>query len=560
MMLENYGKEICMKRLCMKDLFRQVPQRKENPIPKEQKQNAMPGRKIHRSRRSMLYPVLGLVLLALLVFGAVRLIRHFSGEKSNFAVSDTILNVRSVNPEKVKLYGEDNKKVSTSFTVCIDPGHGGEEPGEVLEDAEGTIIRSEKMDTMELGQLLEERLKSAGVNVIMTRTGDTKHSNQERCEFANQNGANLFVSLHRNNESDDPAKKGVEIYVPSKKLENSEISFQTGEYIMQYLDAMGISQNGGTHYGSVTSEQYDFQLNRDTAMASVVIELGYISNEEDNLLFDINKERYASAIAYGILKQYAPDLVGQTAEPAGHIRKNSLIFDYASLSDEDITYAVEPSDRTDFQSYLPEIRNFETQYGGFASEFIIDSTENSVYLTFDVGTDAGNVREILDILDRQEVKAVFFVNYTFAVNHPDLMREMIAKGHTIGNGSRDFPVNGFAGLEEEKQIAQIFDLHEYVLFHYNYCMSLFRFPNGHFSQKLLAMLNNYQYISIFWSFSYNDYTALGFSDAEILDAMNAAVSNGIIYDLRTDSETDLSVLNQFISNVKQKGCQFGLLY
>ena len=74
------------------------------------------------------------------------------------------------------------------------------------------------------------------------------------------------------------------------------------------------------------------------------------------------------------------------------------------------------------------------------------------------------------------------------------------------------------------------------------------------------MLNNYQYISIFWSFSYNDYTALGFSDAEILDAMNAAVSNGIIYDLRTDSETDLSVLNQFISNVKQKGCQFGLLY
>ena len=553
----------------MKILFRNFPEIKREKFSNEESYNkavSMQSRQINSYKkrvRIILITVISLAVLAvlsLLVFGAVKLVNRLSAPKSDFNVRDTVLNKRSVNPKKVKLYGDEEIKISGTLTVCIDPGHGGEEPGETLEDSEGTIIRSEKIDNMELGLLLQEKLESFGVTVIMTRTGDTRHTNQERCELANQSNADLFVSLHRNNEVSDTSKKGVDIYVPSKKLDFSDVSYQTGEYILQYLDASGISQNYGTHVGSITSEQYDFQMNRDTNMPSLVIELGYISNEEDNLLYDLNKERYASAIAYGILKQFAPECISQMTEPGGHIRKNNLIFDYSSLSEEDITYAIASSDKTDFNHYVSEIRNFEDAYGGFASEFIIDSTENEVYLTFDTGSDAGYVREILDILDKKSVKALFFINYTFAANHPDLIREMIAKGHTIGNGSKDFPESGFSSMTEKEQKEQVFDLHEYVLFHYNYCMSLFRFPNGHFSPKSLAMVNNYQYISIFWSYSYNDYTALGFTEEDVLNSMVDAIQSGIIYDLRTDSEMDLNVLSSFIDSVYDKDYKIGLLY
>lgn len=496
--------------------------------------------------------------VSLVIFGGVKLIKRLMKSTPDFTVSDTVLTERKVKLDKVKIYEQEQVTVSEPFTVCIDPGHGGEELGETLEDSEGEIVRSEKNDNMNLALLLQEKLESFGVTVIMTRTGDTKHSNDERCTLANESNVDLFVSLHRNN-TDDTTKKGVEIYTPTKKKASSEKSFQTGENIMQYLNASGISLNGGVHVGSITSEIHDFQVNRETNMASVLLEMGYISNEEDNVLYDLNIERYATAIAYGILKSFAPECVEFTTDPAGEIQYNTLIFDYENLNSDEISYSVEVEDPSDFDSYLYHINQYDELYGSSSAEFIRQNENNEIYLTFDVGTDAGNVKAILKILEQTKVRAVFFVNYTFAVNHPDLISDMINGGHIIGNGTKDHPENGITSLDEDEQLEQIIQLHEYMLYNYNYCMSLFRFPNGIFSEKLLAIVNNYQYNSIFWSYSYNDYTSLGFEDADILASMNDSLNSGIIYTLRTDSQSDLNVLESFIENVYKNQYHFGEL-
>lgn len=508
--------------------------------------------------------VIGLAVIALLstlIFGAVKLVKNLIGNPLNFDVNSTVLQERNVKLDNKKIYEKEEIKISDSLVVCIDPGHGGEESGEVLKNDKDEIIRSEKTDNMSLALLLQEKLEEYGVTVILTRSGDTKHSNNERCEFANENNADLFVSLHRNNDTEDVSKKGVEIYTPTDQKDSHDISYQTGQYIMDYLNASGISLNGGVHVGSITSSIHDFQVNRETQMASVLLEMGYISNEEDNILYDLNIERYATAIAYGILKSFAPECIAFNATPSGEILNNNLIFDYETLETENSVYSIDVDDSSNYNSYLNEIYSLDEQYSSFSAEFIKQNDKNEIYLTFDVGSDAGNVKEILNILKNKKVKACFFVNYTFAVNHPDLIKAMIENGHIIGNGSKDYPQKGLPSLgtpeDNDEQLLQIIELHEYVLYNYNYCMSLFRFPNGIYNKKLLAIVNNYHYNSIFWSYSYNDYTSLGFTKEDILDSMNNALYSGVIYALRTDSDSDLMILDTFIDNALSKGFVFG---
>lgn len=552
----------------MRVYFRNFPEiDREKFINKELYENSVRKQKqeivAYKMKMKKIFNIIGISVAGLIALILIILFIKFIGKlfspDPDFTVQDTVLNERSVELDEVKLYNQDDIKITSEITVCIDPGHGGEELGETLTDDSGEIVRSEKYDNMELALLLKEKLEKFGFNVIMTRTGDTKHINSDRSTFANENNADLFISLHRNNLPSDKSKKGVEIYVPTRANDSSELSYTTGENILQYLDASGISENGGTHFGSITSESYDFQINRETNMSSVLIELGYISNEEDNILYDLNIERYATAISYGVLKTYAPECIEFDTEPAGQKLKNGLVIDYESLSDEEIHYSVNSDKSNDYSSLLYEVQSFDERYDDLSADFIRFNDNNEIYLTFDVGTDAGNVKAILETLNSHSAKAVFFINYTFAVNHPDLMNMIIEGGHMLGNGTKDFYTEGICSLDEEFQLEQIIDLHEYVLYNYNYCMSLFRFPNGIFSEKLLAIVNNYQYQSIFWSYSYNDYTSLGFQKEDILKSMEDSLNNGIIYVLRTDSETDLMVLDSFLNTVSDKNYNVGKL-
>jgi len=368
-----------------------------------------------------------------------------------------------------------------------------------------------------------------------------------------------MISLHRNNETTNKNRKGVELYTPTAKSAGSEVAYTTANYIMEYLSASGISANGGVHVGSITSEIHDFQINRESNMPSIILELGYISNEEDNVLYDLNVERYATAITYGILKNFAPECIINNSELTGVAQNNNLIFDYDSLNDECISYTVDSDNPENFNTYLNQISAIDEKYDSTSAEFLKQNDNNEIYLTFDVGSDAGNTKKILDILKNNKVKAVFFINYTFAVNHPDLVRDIITNGHVLANGSKDFPAEGLPLLEADEQLTQIVELHEYVLYNYNHCMSLFRFPNGIFSERLLAIVNNYHYKSVFWSFSYNDYTDLCFEREDVLASMYDGLNSGVIYTLRTDSDIDLQVLDEFIKVSQGKGFVFGKL-
>ncbi len=175
-------------------------------------------------------------------------------------------------------------------TICIDPGHGGGSSGAVLGN------RYEKNDTLKLSLLVRDILTDRGYNVVMTRDSDSDVSLKERCKIANKARASLFVSIHRNSSSSSSAT-GMEMWVHSSKPTDDTLLAQN---ILDCLETIGISQNRGIHTGYRDGADKNYYINRNTKMPSVLAEIGFISNTNDNKDYDEKMEKYANAIADGI--------------------------------------------------------------------------------------------------------------------------------------------------------------------------------------------------------------------------------------------------------------------
>jgi peptidoglycan-N-acetylglucosamine deacetylase len=71
------------------------------------------------------------------------------------------------------------------------------------------------------------------------------------------------------------------------------------------------------------------------------------------------------------------------------------------------------------------------------------TTEPHVWLTIDDGPDPDDTPSILDLLDSHEARATFFVKGSLASKHPELIREIVNRGHEIGNHSHTHPSASF---------------------------------------------------------------------------------------------------------------------
>jgi len=90
--------------------------------------------------------------------------------------------------------------------VCVDPGHGGEDVG-----AKGARGLKEKDAVLDLAAVLVRELERSGMEARLTRKDDTFVGLWDRARFANQAGADLFISLHLNAARARQAK-GSEVY------------------------------------------------------------------------------------------------------------------------------------------------------------------------------------------------------------------------------------------------------------------------------------------------------------------------------------------------------------
>lgn len=176
------------------------------------------------------------------------------------------------------------QKIKGEKLVVIDAGHGGTDFGAMREDV------NEKDINLEVSKMVVELLKKAGVTVLMTRDTDEFISLQDRVDISMENDADLFVSIHVN-ASVKPEIVGLETHYYNENSLN--LANTVHENMVHIVDR--------TDRGVFKSKFY--VINHNT-MPAILVEIGFISNEEERkeLLTRERKKKTAQAIARGIIE------------------------------------------------------------------------------------------------------------------------------------------------------------------------------------------------------------------------------------------------------------------
>ncbi len=169
-------------------------------------------------------------------------------------------------------------------TVILDAGHGGADFGATY------MGRMEKDDTLRLTLAIGDILQNAGVNVLYTRTEDIYESPAQKAAEGNSSGADYFVSIHRNSSPYNNQYTGVESLVYSRYGAAARMA----ENINRQLELVGFVNQG-------VNERTNLAVLRRTNMPAVLVEVGFINTDRDNILFDSRFQETAQAIADGIL-------------------------------------------------------------------------------------------------------------------------------------------------------------------------------------------------------------------------------------------------------------------
>jgi len=225
---------------------------------------------------------------------------------------------------------EKEKKRALIDTICIDPGHGGTDLGAV-----GRTKITEKEITLKVGMKLKKLIESKlGLRVVMTREKDEEVSLNSRVSRANNQKAQLFVSIHVNS-SFRKAARGPETYYVSLKATDQEAfrlsqkensSFKEieklasddelkmilwnmaqTEYIKEsskLADFIQYELNILMHTRNRGVKQAPFRVLMRAAMPAVLVEIAFISNasEEKKLRDDGFLQKVAAEIYTGISK------------------------------------------------------------------------------------------------------------------------------------------------------------------------------------------------------------------------------------------------------------------
>lgn len=214
-----------------------------------------------------------------------------------------------------------------------------------------------------------------------------------------------------------------------------------------------------------------------------------------------------------------------------------------------------PSTLMDEENRPIACTGLQDQYGKYGAYFIGPSGKQKMYLTFDEGYENGQSGAILDVLKEKEVSAVFFVTMHFVTTQPELVQRMIDEGHIIGNHTNHHWNPTQKTLEEAKQDIQ--DLHDYMLENFQYEMTLYRPPEGAFSEQTLLLAQQMGYTSVLWSFAYADWDPNNQPDNQAaLERMITRTHDGGIFLLHAVSQTNAEVLGPFIDATRAQGIQF----
>lgn len=187
--------------------------------------------------------------------------------------------------------------------IVVDPGHGTPDGGAV-----GPGGTKEKDNTLAIALKLQDLLRLNGASVIMTRTNDQAPTGsqytqltdlQARVNLANSSNADIFVSIH-NDSYTNPDVSGTSTWYSSNNVSGqADESLLLASYIQNRVtDSLGTLDRG--------VRDANFYVNKYTTMPSALVEVGFISNPDEEVKLSNNefRQKAANGIYLGIVDYF----------------------------------------------------------------------------------------------------------------------------------------------------------------------------------------------------------------------------------------------------------------
>lgn len=189
--------------------------------------------------------------------------------------------------------------------------------------------------------------------------------------------------------------------------------------------------------------------------------------------------------------------------------------------------------------------------------YVEDTDEKVLYLTFDAGYENGNTPAILEALKKHNVSATFFVVGTYLDENADLIKQMAAEGHTIGNHTwhhKDMSqISTMKTFTEEMEYVE--DKYEEITG--QPMTRYYRPPQGKYSESNLKMAQELGYKTFFWSLAYVDwYQDDQPSHEEAFDKLLNRIHPGAIVLLHSTSSTNAEILDELLTKWEGMGYTF----
>ena len=175
------------------------------------------------------------------------------------------------------------------FSVVIDPGHGGPDPGAI---GIGGIRETDVV--LEVSKIVEKLLSEKGVKAILTRKKEIDLDLPPRVSFANNTDADIFVSIHAN------ASRGKRRDING--LETFYFRGWKGRLLAKRIQKQILRVSPGSPDRGV--KQGRFYVIKNTRMPAVLVEIGFLTGRLDSRRLEktAHRKRIAYAIAKGILE------------------------------------------------------------------------------------------------------------------------------------------------------------------------------------------------------------------------------------------------------------------
>ena len=181
----------------------------------------------------------------------------------------------------------------------------------------------------------------------------------------------------------------------------------------------------------------------------------------------------------------------------------------------------------------------------------VKTEEKVVAISFDAAWGAEDFNQIMEILDKHQIKTTFFMTGEWVQKYPDCVKILVEKGHDLGNHSASHP--DMTKLPKEKQKEQIISVHNQVKELTGYEMELFRPPYGAYNNDVIRTCYEVGYFPIQW-----DVDSLDWKDYEperiVSNVCNhESLGGGSIILCHNGAKYTAEALDEVLTNLKNQG-------